>query len=199
MRHTFLSHQKIILITNIFFITHAYFGVLDLMAIASTRVLTLFDPGDNHQWCDTRFNNEIFIRIIDSVLCLNHIRIHGTHPELDVHLFFPDAQVENIWSRPQDYGNTIKYIYCKERNSIGTTRQTYGRRFAHKIFTVDDLEFEINHVHIALLRTLAKQEPEESPERDRLVSTALQEVDVLKHNLKQMMTDQLSEQPTERH
>jgi hypothetical protein len=169
------------------------------MAIVSTRVLTLFDPGDNHQWCDAQFNNEIFIRIIDSVLCLNHIRIHGTLPELDVHLFFPDAHIENIYSRPQDYGNTIKYIYCKERRSINATRETYGRRFAHKIFIVDDLEFEINHVHIALLRTLAKQAPEESPERDRLVSIAIGGIDVLRHNLQQMMTDQLGEQPIEQH
>jgi hypothetical protein len=113
-------------------------------------------------------------------------------------LFFPDVQIENIYSRPQEYGNIIKYIYCGENASIKSIRQTYGRRFAHKIFTVDDLEFQINHVHIELLHTSIRQAPENSPERDRLVTTALGEIDMLQHKLKQMMTEQLGQLPTER-
>jgi len=169
------------------------------MANASTRVLTLFDPDDDHAWCDTRFNKQIFIRIKNSQLCDDHIRIHVKHPELDVHLFFSNTQVELIKTWSPEHRDALKYIYCHDQTSINSIRETYGRRFAHKLFTTDDLEFEINHVHIALLHSLAKQAPVESDERNKMVSIAIQDLDGLHHKLKQMMTDQPSEQPIERH
>jgi hypothetical protein len=170
------------------------------MAMANARLLTLFDPSDNHDWCDTRYIAEIFIRFIESVLCLNHIRdIQGRHPELGAHLFFPDVQIENIYSRRQEFEKTIKYIYCRENSSINSIRKTYGRPFSHKIFTVDGLEFEINHVHIGLLYALAQQAPAFSPERDRLLATASGELDMAQHSLRQMMTEQPGQSPTELH
>ena len=169
------------------------------MAIATTQILTLFDPTDDYQWFDDRFKNEICIRIIDSMRCLNHILcIQSKRPDLDVHLFFPAVQISNIYSRPQEYGNTIKYIYCRENSSINSIRQRYGRRFAHKIFTDDDLEFEINHVHITILHASMKQAPEDSTERKRLVLAAMGEIDMLQHNIRKMITDQLGQVPIER-
>lgn len=169
------------------------------MATASTRVLTLFDPDDEHIWCDTRFDQQLFARIVDPQRCHDHIRAHIMHPELDVHLFFSDTQVELIKNWSPEYNDAVKYIYCSDQTAINTIREAYGRRFAHKLFTADDLEFEIHHVHIALLRSLAKQAPPESNERDRIISISLGEIDILSHNLTQMMTDQPSEQPIERH
>jgi len=169
------------------------------MTTASTRVLTLFDPDDKHNWCDNRFNKQIFIRFVDSQLCRDHVRDHVTHPKLDVHLFFPGTQVELVKNWSPEYEDALKYIYCGDQTSINSIKETYGRRFAHKLFTVDDLEFEIHHVHVALLHSLAKQAPQESDERDRIISLSLGELDILRHNLKQMMIDETSEQPIERH
>ncbi len=167
------------------------------MATPSTRVLTLFDPDDKHEWCETRFNEQIFIRINNPQLCHDHIRIHVTHPKLDVHLFFSDAQIKLITNWSPEHSDTLKYIYCPDQKSINSIRKTYGRCFAHKLFTADDLEFEMNHVQIALLHSLAKQAPEESDERNRLVSIAMQELDGLRHKLNQMRTDQTGEPPVE--
>jgi hypothetical protein len=167
--------------------------------MVTTRVLTLFDPDNKHEWCDTRFNNQTFIRIINSNHCHDHIRIHVTHPELDVHFFFPNTHAKNVKNGPSEYINTIKYIYCCDKTLIKSTKQEYGRPFSHKVCAAEDLEFEIKHVQVALFHSLAKQEPEESNQRDTMISIAIQELDGLQHDLKQMMTDQLSEQPVERH
>ena len=168
------------------------------MAMANPRVLTLFDPNDNYQWCDTQFSNEIFIRKIEAEHCLNHVvDIRNTHPQLDLHLFFPGTQTGHIHNQ-QNYEDTIKYIYCEDEALISSIRRTYNRRFAHKIFTARDLEFEINHVQIALLRALAQQSPEDSPERNRFVLLAMGTVDIAWHILNQMKTDlSLSETSTE--
>lgn len=169
------------------------------MTATSTRVLTLFDPDDKHNWCDTQFGTDLFIRFVDSQLCRNHIRDHIKHPQLDVHLFFPGTEIEFVKTWLPEYKDARKYIYCGNQTLINKIIGTYGRRFAHKLFTTVDLEFEIHHAHVALLQSLAKQAPEESDERDRIISFSLAELDILRHNLTQMMTDQTSTQPIERH
>ncbi|CAF3685096.1 unnamed protein product [Rotaria sordida] len=167
------------------------------MATPNTRVLTLLDPDNKHDWCDTQFNNKIFIRFIDSHLCHNHICTYIINQEMDVHFFFPDTQLELIMHWPSEHSDTRKYIYCRDQTSIKSIRETYGRCIAHKIFPADDLAFEIGHVQVALLRLLAKQAPEESPQRDEIASKAIEELECLSHMLKQMMIDQISEQPVE--
>ncbi len=65
---------------------------------------------------------------------------------------------------------------------------------------MDDVDLaSANILFTSLFHSLAKQEPEDSDQRDRMISIAIQELDGLQHNLKQMMTDQPSEQPVERH
>ncbi|CAF1353694.1 unnamed protein product [Rotaria sp. Silwood1] len=170
---------------------------LNFMTASSTTVLTLFDPDDNHEWCDTRFSKRIFTRFIDSHLCRNHISTHVVNQAMNVHFFFPDTQLELIMHWSPEHSDTYKYIYCRDQTSINEIRTTYGRHIAHKIFSVDDLEFEIRHVQVAQLHALAKQEPEQSLWRDEIASNAINELECLSHMLKQMMTDQISEQPVE--
>jgi hypothetical protein len=169
------------------------------MATITTRTLILSDPQDRHGRCDSQFDNRIFIRFIDPQDCRNHIRIHITNPDRDIYFFFPDAQVELItnWT-PPDHSDTLKYIYCHDPTSPNAIRRRHGRRVAHKIFTADDLEFEIGHVQVALLYSIAKQAPEESSQRDELALIAMQQLDCLGHMLKRLMTDQLGESPIER-
>jgi hypothetical protein len=169
------------------------------MTSISTRLLTLFDVDDKHQWCDTRFDKLVFIRFNDIQSCKDHISIHVINPETDdVHFFFPNTQIKLIMNWPPEHSDTLKYIYYCEKpttNDIKEIRKAYGRQA--KIFPVEDLEFEIGHVEVTLLRSLAKKEPDESLQRDKIASLAIQKVEGLRHSLKQMMIDKTGEQPTE--
>ncbi|CAF2993781.1 unnamed protein product [Rotaria sp. Silwood2] len=169
----------------------------DFMATSSTQVLTLFDPEDKHECYDTLFSNRIFIRFIDSHHCCNHICTHVVNQAMDIHFFFPDTELNLIMHWPPEHNDTHKYIYCRDQASINQIRTDHGRCVANKIFSVDDLEFEIRHVQITLLYSLAKQKPEESRERDEVASKTINELECLRHMLKQMMTDQMGEQPIE--
>ena len=201
MRQTILLFNKIILLVNRLFINHVYFKVLDLMTNTSMRLLTLFDVDDKHQWCDTRFDNRVFIRFNDIQSCKDHISIHVINPEADdVHFFFPKTQIKLIMNWPPELNDTSKYIYYCEKpttSDITEIRERYGRQA--KIFSVEDLDFEIGHVEVTLLRSLAKKEPDESLQRDKIVSLAIQKLECLRHNLNQMMMAKTGEQPTERH
>ncbi|CAF1165891.1 unnamed protein product [Rotaria sp. Silwood1] len=168
------------------------------MALARARVLTFFDPGDKYEWYDNRFDKRIFIRCIDSHHCRNHICDH-IKQDLDVHFFFPDTQLALIMGWQPEYIDTYKYIYCRDQTSINEIKQTYRKRFAQQIFLADELEFQIGHVQVALLHSLAKNMPEESPQRDEIASKAIEQLECLKHMLKQLKTDQLSEEPVELH
>jgi hypothetical protein len=169
------------------------------MATITPRTLILSDPQNRHGRCDSQFNNRLFVRFTDLQDCRNHIRIHVTNPDCDVHFFFPDVQVELIkkWL-PPDHSDTVQYIYCYPPTSPNSIKRKHGRRVAHRIFTAEDLEFEIGHVQVSLLYSKAKQAPEESSQRDEVALIAMQQLDCLGHKLKQLMTDQLGESPIER-
>jgi hypothetical protein len=168
------------------------------MNIASTNVVTLFDPDDKYQWCNTKFDRRIFTRFTTHPLCLAHIETHLANDETDVHFFFPDTQIHAIITWTPDVNDTLKYIYCRDQTSIDLIKREYGRRVAHKIFLSHDLELAIRHVEIELLVSLKNQTHEGSAERDQVISTVMQKLDCLGHILKQQMTDQPSEEALER-
>jgi hypothetical protein len=168
------------------------------MNITSTNVLTLFDPDDKYEWCNTLFDRRIFTRFITHPLCLAHINTHAANDETDIHFFFPDTQIHAIMTWTPDVNDTLKYIYCRDQTSIDSIKKEYGKRVANKIFPTNDLEFEIRHVEIGLLFSLKNRTPEGSDERNEIVSTAMEKLHCLGHILKQQMRDQPSEEVVER-
>ena len=166
------------------------------MAAHSSRVLTLLDPEDEHGWCDTQFNSKIFIRFTDYSFCREHIDVQVASDQMDIHFFFPDTQLELIMNWPPDHRSSHNYIYCRDEASIQEIIGLYGDRIATKIFLVEDLEFQIYHVEIALLHALIKQEPNESYHRDIMVSNAVEHAECLAFMLRKMI-DQIGVQPLE--
>jgi hypothetical protein len=167
------------------------------MAVVGTRWLTFLDTGNEHPWCEARFDPRVFIRFTDATRCLIHVRDHMADPSIDVHFVFPGHQGDLLAAPPPEINDTLKYIYCPNQQVIDSIRAQYGRRIAQHIFLAADLEFEIGSLELHLLHSLMKRTPEDSIQRHAVASTAIQKLENLRHIFKQNMLDQLGEEPTE--
>lgn len=161
------------------------------------RPLILLDESKSYETVIRQMNAEIFVSFKDPDAFLKYITSRTGDPVQYIYLFFSSTLLGTIEHVVVSLEDTHKYIFCDENSCLTNVRSHYRHINARKIFPSRQLDFYLLQAQVEILFDMAKEQPEDSEERDLFATKCDRTLDEIHILLKEDREIPESQQPLE--